>query len=106
MMRLTFVPQWGRGWGSYRVAGEILTINGEAWDFSAIPDGGEAVQAVAAGDDHIFVGPIRRIGGTIHATLIGWVGDDAARGQPGAPWMIEADGDIALPAVLVGEGQE
>lgn len=48
------------------VAGDVLTVNGEAYDLSSIPDGGQA----GATGDHPFIGPIQRIDGVIHAPLI------------------------------------
>lgn len=99
-MILTFIPQWGRGDGAWRVQGDVLEINGVPWDFSAIPEGGEAEISPGAGDDHIFIGPVRRIGGTIHTTLIGWVGDDVPQAVNPAGWTLDvADGPVTLPVI-------
>lgn len=49
-------------------SGDILTINGEPFDFSGLPDGA-TIPAGAVPCDWI-VGPVERIGGQLHLTLI------------------------------------
>ena len=98
-MILTFIPQWGRGKASYHVAGDVLTINGTTFDLSAVPEGGEGLAQIEPGEDHVFIGPVRRIDGVIHATLICWIGDDAEQDQPDAPWTIDAEGDVEIPYI-------
>ncbi len=98
MMILTLIPVWGRPEGALSVAGDVLTRDGVAYDLSPVPEGGEGWPAhPAPGEDHVFIGPIRRIDGTIHATLIVFPGDDAPQGQ--GPWTVAAgDGPVAIPA--------
>ena len=77
------------------VAGDVITIDGTAYDLSPVPEGGE-------GDwpDSPFIGPIRRIGGVTHATVLARLGDTAADDQPGGPWIIQdASGDVGIPAL-------
>ena len=76
------------------VAGDVITIDGTAYDLSPVPEGGE-------GDwpDSPFTGPIRRIGGKIHATVLVRLGDTAADDQPDSPWVIpNASGAVTIPA--------
>lgn len=80
------------------VAGDILTVDGFAFDLSPIPEGAEAT----ATGEHPFVGPIRRIGGVIHAALRVRLGDNAASHQPVAPghWSLAVgDGPVDLPVL-------
>jgi len=55
------------------VAGDVLTVNGVAYDLSSVPDGGRA----EATGEHPFAGPIARIDGAIHAPLT-WYYDGAS----------------------------
>lgn len=106
MMTLTLIPQWSRPEGAIAVAGDVLTVNATAYDLSPIPEGGEAEVALAPGQEHVLIGPIRRIGGVIHATVIAHLGPDAAEDQPGAPWVVTAeDGPVVVP-YLVRESAE
>lgn len=80
------------------VAGNVLTLDGEAYDLSAVPEGGRFDPDPG---DHPFIGSITRAGGTLRATLRVVLGDDAAPHQPTDPahWIIaEAAGPVAIPA--------
>lgn len=48
-------------------SGDTLTINGEMFDFSDIPEG--ATLPADAIDSDYFSGPVERIDGTLHLTL-------------------------------------
>lgn len=48
-------------------AGYVLTLNGEAFDFSQLPDG--ATLPAEAIDSEWIVGPVSRINGELHLTL-------------------------------------
>ncbi len=48
--------------------GEVLTINGDSIDLSVIPDG--ATLPAGAIDSEWIVGPVERIGGVLHVTLL------------------------------------
>jgi hypothetical protein len=65
-MQIVRTPQRNDGTLEFSIAGDILTINGEAFDFSVIPEGGyvEAVPSVW------IVGPVKREAGEIVLTLI------------------------------------
>lgn len=77
-------------------AGDILTINGDAFDFSALPDGG----TIPAGEVPCewIVGPVERIGGQIRLNLLLPHG---AAPPPEvafpAPIVVGEDGLISLP---------
>ena len=100
-MILTLIPIWGRDEGPITVSGDTLTRYGVAYDLSAVPEGGEGWPPhPAPGEDHVFVGPIRRIDGVIHAALLVHLDDTAPLDQPGAPWTVSAsDGPVTLPAI-------
>jgi hypothetical protein len=99
-MHLTLTPRAGLpGTPTTRlhVAGDVLTIDGEPVDLSEIPEGGEGWPE----GDTPFLGPIRRVGGVIHATVRVDLGDDCADDQPTdlAHWIVpEAEGDVTIPA--------
>lgn len=77
-------------------AGEVLTINGEAFDFSALPDGGE-LPADAITSEWI-IGPVTRVSGELHLTLILPHGDDAPEATRfPEPITVTGDGPVDLP---------
>lgn len=49
------------------LAGDVLTLNGEPFDFSALPEG--AKLPTEAIDSEWIVGPVSRIDGELHLTL-------------------------------------
>lgn len=91
-MHLTLTPQAGlpgQPEMTIHVSGETLTLDWVDYDLSSVPEG-----------ENPFVGPIRRIAGVIHATLVARLGDTAADDQPDSPWVIpEATDEIAIPAI-------
>lgn len=76
-------------------SGETLTINGEVFDLSPIPEGG----ALPVADEGTpFVGQIERNGGVLHLTLLLEYGPS----DPSVPFMPEPiinppDGLLAIP---------
>lgn len=81
------------------VAGDVLTYDGVVCDLSPVPEGGEATDGQA---DSPFIGPITRVNGDIHCTLLVVLGDDAANDQPTNPaiWTLDvADGAVVIPVV-------
>lgn len=80
------------------VAGNILTVDGIAYDLSLTPEGGEALMDL----DTPFIGPITREAGEVRCTVRVLLGDTAAPTQPSDPahWRVTiADGAIVVPAV-------
>ena len=81
------------------VSGDVLTLDGVAYDLSAVPEGGEAIPG---GDDHPFIGSITRTGGEIGATIRWTYGPGADRNQPTDPahWQVSiVDGPVPSPIV-------
>jgi hypothetical protein len=78
-------------------SGEVLTINGEAFDFSPLPDGATLPRAAVACD--WLASDVERIDGAIHLTLILPHGANAPQETRfPAPVTIGADGPVDLPA--------
>lgn len=78
------------------LAGAVLTINGEAFDFSQLPEGG-TLPAEAIASEWI-VGPVSRINGELHLTLRLPHGANPSRAVAfPEPVTVTADGPIPLP---------
>lgn len=78
-------------------AGDVLTINGIAYDLSGIPEGATLPRAAVACD--WLASDIERIGGVLHLTLLlphGAAAPEAARFPE--PLTVAGDGPIPLPA--------
>lgn len=76
--------------------GDILTINGEAFDFSRMPDGaslpGEAIES------NWFVGQVERTNGDLVLTLVLPHGQNAPESTRfPQPIIMAGDGVVALP---------
>jgi len=76
--------------------GDVLTINGDTVDLSGIPDG--ATLPAGAIDNDWVVGPVERIGGVLHVTLLLPHGDFPS---PAVAWptpiTLTGNGPVALP---------
>lgn len=77
-------------------AGDVLTLNGTAFDFTPLPEGGRLPRAAV--DCPWLASDVTREGGTIRLTLILPHGAEA----PGetrfpAPLFLSEDGPVALP---------
>ena len=98
-MHLTLSPQMGlpgQPETALHVAGDVLTIDGTPFDLSPVPESGEGWP-----DEGPFIGPVRRIGGILHATVVVRLDATAADEQPTDPahWTVaEADGVVTPPA--------
>ena len=89
-------------------AGDVLTVNGQVFDFSALPEGGLLPQAAVACD--WLASDVERRDGVLHLTLILPHGPMAALAPPGAqallfpaPLLLVEDGPVALPAPVATE---
>lgn len=81
------------------VAGDTITVDGIAYDLSAVPEGGQAMP----GGGNPFIGVITRIGGEIICT-INCIYDaataDPIQPAPGAHWVVDvSDGPVTLPII-------
>ena len=68
-MKITCIPVAGlpgQSDTSASVNGDVITVNGTAYDLSAIPEGGFADPV---GSSHPFVGRIKRTNGEIHLQM-------------------------------------
>ena len=76
--------------------GDTLTINGEAFDLSVIPDG--ATLPADALSSEFLSGPVERINGELHVTLTLPHGPDASEAARFPADIIDpADGVLELP---------
>ena len=95
-MKLTFSPTRSDTAMELSRSGDVLTINGEVFDFSPLPEGATLPPEAIAGD--WFAGPVERIGGTLHVALRLPHGTNAPQETlfP-APITLTGDGPVALP---------
>lgn len=85
--------------------GDVLTLNGETFDFTQLPDGG-TLPAEAIASEWI-IGPVSRINGDLHLTLRLPHGPNPSRAVAfPEPVMVTQDGPIALPFDPVPENVE
>lgn len=82
--------------------GDVLTVNGEEFDFSALPEG--SVLPVEAIASDWFAGPVERVDGALHVPLILPHGANTPEDTrfPEAITLMQ-DGPVALPAYAVEE---
>ncbi|MTZ15112.1 hypothetical protein GNE00_15280 [Pseudomonas sp. JL972] len=77
-------------------AGDVLTLNGVAFDFGPLPEG--ATLPAEAIDSPWIVGPVSRINGELHLTLRLPHGANPSRAVAfPEPVTVTEDGPIALP---------
>lgn len=84
------------------VSGDVLMVDGVAYDLSSVPEGGAATPE----GDHPFTGDITRTGGEITCSVMVKLGDDATPYQPADPahWVVAVvDGAVTIPAERVPE---
>lgn len=95
-MQISFSPQRRDGALTLSKAGDVLTINGDVVDLSAIPDGADL--PADAIDNEWIVGTVGRIDGDLHVTLLLPLGADASQSARFPTDLVEPqDGLIALP---------
>ena len=78
-------------------AGDVLTINGDPFDFTQLAEGA-TLPAEAVGSDY-FVGPVERTGGELHLTLRLPHGPNPSQAVAfPQPITVTQDGSVELPA--------
>lgn len=94
-MLISFIPQRPAAGQPEAIiiskAGDVLTIEGEAFDFSSLPDGA-TIQSVPC---HWIFGPVERIDGNLHLTLLLPCGPGEMEAP--SPLIDPPDGPLALP---------
>lgn len=77
-------------------AGDVLTINGELFDFTQLTNGA-TLPTAAVGSDH-FVGPVERIDGELTLTLRLPHGPNPSQAVAfPQPIVVTVDGPVELP---------
>ena len=95
-MKITLTPVNMAAHLTLERAGDVLTINGTAYDFGALPDG--ATLPRAAVDCQWLASDVERAGGALHLTLTLPHGPNAPpETRFPAPVIDPHDGPVALP---------
>jgi hypothetical protein len=95
-MRISFVPQRRDDTLVVEKAGDMLTINGQPFDFSELPDGATILSGDVPCD--WITGPLERVSGALHLTLILPYGPTKPDGIfDVAPIVDPPDGVLILP---------
>lgn len=95
-MKISLVPQRRDDTLTISKAGDILTVNGEAFDFSGVVDGTPLLRENVACD--WLASDVERVNGELNLSLIMPHGPDAPAGTKfPAPITVTADGAIDLP---------
>ncbi|RVG97589.1 hypothetical protein [Sinorhizobium meliloti] len=96
-MQISLSPQRRDDALTVAVAGDVLTVNGASFDFSALPDGA----SIPAGEIPCewMVGPVERVAGVLRLTLILPHGANPSQAVAFPASIIDPpDGPLALPA--------
>ena len=105
-MKISFSPMRRDEALSVSVAGDVLTINGEAFDFSGVPEGATLPRDAVTCD--WLSSDVERVSEELQLTLIMPHGANAPQETlfP-APITVTADGPVALPAydIIESEGE-
>lgn len=77
------------------VAGDVLTINNQAFDFSALPEG--ATLPADAVDSEWITGPVSRVAGVIELTIVAPHGVNASEAARFPQPITVINGQVELP---------
>jgi len=96
-MQIKLSPQRLDGTLIASKAGDVLTLNGEAFDFGPLPEGATLpAEAIASG---WIIGPVSRIDGDLHLTLRLPHGPNPSQAVAfPEPIHVTEDGPIPLPS--------
>lgn len=95
-MHITLSPQRRDDTLTATLIGDVLTLNGQAFDFGPLPEG--ATLPAEAIDSDWIAGPVSRIDGELHLTLRLPHGPNPSRAVAfPEPIHVSEDGPIALP---------
>lgn len=78
------------------VDGDVLTINGEQYDFGPLPEGAELPGDAV--DSPFVAGVVTRVAGELHLTVILPIGDNATEDQTSPKPVSITSGEVPLPA--------
>ncbi|PND22852.1 hypothetical protein CN934_03335 [Ensifer sp. MMN_5] len=96
-MEIRLSPQRCNRALSVTKSGDVFTLNGDAFDFSSLPDGATIPGGEIPCD--WIVGPVERVGGELRLTLVLPHGPNPSVGVAfPAPIIDPPDGMITLPA--------
>ncbi|MGI3128183.1 hypothetical protein [Nitratireductor sp. PBL-C9] len=96
-MQISYSPQRRDASLSLSKLGDVLTVNGEAFDLSVVPDGATLPQEAISSD--WFAGPVERIGGELHISLFLPHGPNPSQAVAFPhPITVNDDGPIELPS--------
>lgn len=95
-MRIQLIPLFSSAPLTIAKQGDVLTLNGEPFDFGPLPEG--ATLPAEAIDSDWFVGPVSRIDGDLHLTLRLPHGPNPSQAVAfPKPLVVMVDGEIDLP---------
>lgn len=94
-MRITFTPQRRADTLAASVAGDVLTINGEAFDFSGVGEGD--ILPADAISTSLIVHDVTRVAGELQITLILPHGADASEAARFPLPVTVTNGQIEVP---------
>lgn len=96
-MFISFSPRRRDASLSLSKLGDVLTVNGEAFDLSVVPDGATLPQEAISSD--WFAGPVERIGSELHISLFLPHGPNPSQAVAfPQPVTVNEDGPIAVPS--------
>lgn len=103
-MQISFSPMRRDDRLSLSVAGDILTINGEAFDFSALPEGATLPRGAVSSD--WLASDIDRVNGELHLTVIAPHGANAPQSTLFPQPVTALEGAVPVPEPEQPEDQE
>ena len=96
-MQISFSPMRRDDRPELSVAGDVLTVNGEDFDFSGVPDGATLPRGAVACD--WLASDVERTGGVLHLALILPHGPKAPQDALFPDPLSVSDGPVPLPAL-------